>query len=150
MIDKASVTRFWSKVNRTEGQGPNGNCWTWLAGRRRGAKGYGNFWLNGRARVASQVAWEIENSQAFPTGAIACHSCDNDACVNPSHIYAGSYATNNQDCADRGRHYNKTKTHCPSGHAYTVDNILPKEGGRSCRECNRIRCAKRHERLNRP
>jgi hypothetical protein len=32
-----------------------------------------------------------------------CHTCDEPACVNPEHLYAGTHSDNMQDAARRGR-----------------------------------------------
>jgi hypothetical protein len=57
----------------------------------------------------------------------------------------GTIADNNQDMMAKGRHGHQNKTHCKRGHAFTADNILWQRGGaaRSCRTCNRERCAAR-------
>jgi hypothetical protein len=39
----------------------------------------------------------------MPDGTIACHTCDNPRCCNPTHLYAGTYKDNNHDMHERGR-----------------------------------------------
>lgn len=36
-------------------------------------------------------------------------------------------------------HHNRAKTHCPSGHAYTIDNLIPSAWARNRRRC--LACA---------
>lgn len=33
------------------------------------------------------------------------HTCDNTHCINPEHLFAGTYLLNNRDSRDKGRHY---------------------------------------------
>lgn len=103
-IRETSVDRFWSKVKKGD------NCWEWQAGKNQ--QGYGRFHrLTGEkvgARLCSKmdgahrVAWELDNGP-IPEGLIICHRCDNPGCVNPGHLYLGTYAENSRDVSIRGR-----------------------------------------------
>jgi hypothetical protein len=126
--------RFWSKVER---RGPD-ECWPWKGA--RGRRGYGQFWLDGKKRVATQVSWEFEHGRAFPDGLHACHHCDNPPCVNPRHIFPATHSENLRDAYRKGRTTQvgyANRTHCKHGHEYTPENtyVLPGRGWRQCRAC---------------
>lgn len=76
------------------------DCWIWNGCRNN--KGYGGFYLNGKRTLAH---WFLLDEKPDPkNGKIACHSCDNPACVNPDHIFIGSYSDNMKDMIQKGRH----------------------------------------------
>lgn len=89
--------RFHSYVDKRE---PD-ECWNWTAA--LDARGYGVF-NNGSptVRKAHRLAYELANSP-IPKGRVICHHCDNPACCNPKHLYAGTQADNGQDMAARSR-----------------------------------------------
>jgi hypothetical protein len=133
---------FWDKVDKTPGQGPRGKCWTWKGSRR--PEGYGRYWRGGTSVPAAREAWERVRRKEFPSGHLACHSCDFPPCVRPSHIFAGMPVDNTADSIAKGRFKSvapaKRKTHCHNGHPLKGDNVAIWGSGvkskRYCRQCN--------------
>ena len=139
--------RFWSKVDKN-GPAPAhrpdlGPCQLWTAG--VGWKGYGRFWLDGRARFAHRIAYEM-NVGPIPTGFELDHLCRVRHCVNDSHLEPVAHVKNIR----RGESLpalNARKTHCPRGHAYSGKNLYmsPNSRKRYCRIC----CAEEQRRRSR-
>jgi hypothetical protein len=93
MKDK-DINRFWSKVIKKGSD----ECWEWDAGKI--GKGYGSFCLYGKTMTAHRISYII-NKGDIPKGGLVLHTCDNPACVNPNHLYIGTYGDNNMDREDR-------------------------------------------------
>jgi HNH endonuclease len=75
----------------------------------------------------------------IPDGLVIDHLCRNPRCVRPDHMEP----VTNQVNVLRGigiTALRKQKTHCPAGHAYSLENTrYSKEGKRNCRTCARDR-----------
>jgi len=83
---------------------PVTECWTWIGSKYR--FGYGHFrrkindkWVMYKAH---RYAYEFYNG-AIPNGALVCHHCDNPGCVNPKHLFSGTYKDNVDDMFNKGR-----------------------------------------------
>lgn len=103
------VTRFWKKVQKGK---PN-ECWLWQAtkgGRYvKKGRGYGYISPGGKTKkgnsmvAAHRVSWVLHFGP-IPGGLHVLHSCDNPACVNPSHLFLGTNLDNIKDKISKNRH----------------------------------------------
>lgn len=126
----SDLERFWARVDQTGGADA---CWPWTRGRF--ANQYGTFRVDGANKRAHRWLLGALRGAALRSDELACHRCDNPPCCNPSHLFIGSAADNSRDMAAKGRSGGQRKTHCPSGHAYTPDNVYISQGSRNCRTC---------------
>ncbi len=127
-----SAERFWAKVDKTHGHGPHGFCWLWTANTM--SNGYGQFKLSGRGRGAHRIAYELL-VESIPAGLQVDHLCRVRNCVNPAHLEPVSCRENVR--RGRGADYQRSKTHCPTGHEYAGANLYrTADGSRRCRRCN--------------
>lgn len=80
-------------------RGPDA-CWPYLGARNKA--GYGVINADNWPRPAHRFVLEQHLDQ--PLGALlACHHCDNPACCNPAHLYAGTAKDNAADKVRRRR-----------------------------------------------
>jgi hypothetical protein len=86
--------RFWSKVRKGDG------CWVWTA--CRNWAGYGKFWDGERLTAAHRHSWVVHHGP-IPDGLCVLHRCDNPPCINPDHLFLGTYRDNNLDTLGKGR-----------------------------------------------
>lgn len=81
---------------------PFSGCWLWTAGALSGMQ-YGTFGVDtGVSHLAHRVSWELHRGP-IPEGLCVLHRCDTPLCVNPEHLWLGTYADNNEDMAAKGR-----------------------------------------------
>lgn len=103
--------RFWGRVNK-DGPLPDQSkpwyfgldqCWMWLGA--LDDDGYGRIshaHKKGRTVRVHRFSFELHGG-TIPSGHSTLHRCDNPTCVNPSHLWTGTYDDNNQDMKAKGR-----------------------------------------------
>lgn len=94
--DHGPDVQFWSMVDIRA----DNDCWEWCG--TRSSLGYGHLTRKKGTRKAHRIAYEIAVGP-IPVGMVICHRCDNPACCNPSHLWAGSQSENMKDCWIKGR-----------------------------------------------
>lgn len=111
LLTPKDIARFWSKVDKSEGYGPWGDCWKWTGGLNNKQGGYGRVSIRrGKKQyplAAHKIAYVLAGN-VIPEGLSVLHSCDIRNCVNPAHLSTGSRAANTADMLIKGRHKSRT------------------------------------------
>lgn len=77
------------------------DCWHFCGSRNQ--FGYGRITFGGRMQVVHRLSYETFVGP-IPAGLSVLHHCDNPACINPEHLWLGTYSDNSRDCWRKGRH----------------------------------------------
>jgi len=78
-------------------------CWEWLAGKT--GNGYGVVALPDRGQEKVHRLTYAQEYGPIPVGLSVLHHCDNEACVRPDHLYAGTHAQNMRDTTVHGNRH---------------------------------------------
>lgn len=104
--------RFFAKVRVVES-----GCHEWQGYITK--NGYGQIGNEGRIYYAHRVAWLLNHGD--PGDSYVLHKCDNRCCVNPEHLFLGTFQDNMDDMINKKRNAFGTR----SGHAkLTEDQVL--------------------------
>jgi hypothetical protein len=100
ILSPKDIERFWSKVAVADAD----DCWEWQGSQL--PVGYGKFTLSidgvKRFPYAHRISFIIATG-SDPAPLLVCHTCDNPSCVNPSHLFSGTYTDNARDREGKGR-----------------------------------------------
>lgn len=98
---QARTRKFWNQIKKG---GPN-ECWPWSGS--KGANGYGRFGFKSLMKKDQRgthcIAWVLHNHQLIKNNMQILHTCDNQLCCNPKHLYMGTPLDNMKDRDKRGR-----------------------------------------------
>lgn len=103
----------------------------------------------GKLIIVTRVILEMTLKRGLEVYEFALHSCDNPPCINPAHLRPGDHQANADDRVERKSNPEYSyrnldtdsviRTHCKSGHEYTVENTYwDGKLVKSCIECRRI------------
>lgn len=67
------------------------------------SKGYAAASYQNRPIRISRLLLERKLGRPLKPKHLACHSCDNRACLNEEHLFEGTYGENNRDSYRKGR-----------------------------------------------
>jgi hypothetical protein len=91
------IVRFSRFINKTD------SCWLWTGSKN--ITGYGKFYCKGKDFLAHRFSFSVAHGITLLPEQILLHSCDNPACVRPSHLTVGTHADNVADSLAKGRRY---------------------------------------------
>ena len=114
------IQRFWKHVTR----GEDNECWVFS--HKTASSSYQTFKYRRGSKIISKSAHVFSYILAHgkvPKGKIICHTCDVPRCVNPNHLFPGTYAENAQDCVAKGR-YPHAKGEDSRYHKFTDEIVL--------------------------
>lgn len=129
---------IWRKLGTkfTVGDG----CWEWTASKT--PLGYGKMQVSGKMQYAHRIVYELLVGP-IPEGLELDHLCRNRGCVRPDHLEPVTHTEN----VRRGTvgEWQLAKTHCPAGHPYSADNLIPSAAPRRrCKTCHNARVGRRY------
>lgn len=102
--DALASNEFLARFSANVGEPDANGCRPWLGA--YWTSGYGSIKHRYKALGAHRIAFVRANGYAPP---VVMHSCDNRACVEPSHLLPGTVALNNQDRQNKGRQARGTR-----------------------------------------
>jgi hypothetical protein len=96
----------------------NGDCWEWISPFNSG--GYGVMRFNRKLWQTHRLSYVLSKGP-IPEGMLVCHTCDNRKCINPDHLFLGTYKDNYDDSKQKGRN---SRGEAHGNHVLDSDSVL--------------------------
>lgn len=77
-------------------------CWLWVKTISR--SGYGLIKTGRRLVLAHRLSYEVRHGVRLARTQLVCHKCDVRNCINPTHLFVGTWRDNAQDMIQKRRH----------------------------------------------
>ena len=81
-------------------RGGSDECWLWLA--YKDQHGFGRMTIDNTPKLAHRLSYQLYIGN-IPDGDYVLHTCKNNNCVNPSHLFTGSNKEKNAEFAKKNR-----------------------------------------------
>ena len=108
------IEKFKSKI-----EVQSNNCWHYIG--TRDNSGYGIFsYSPGNKKIGAHRFSAKYLDNKVIDNLLVCHTCDNPCCVNPAHLFVGTYQDNKNDQIAKGRQP-KGKTHGMFGKTHSEE-----------------------------
>lgn len=133
--------RFWKHVRKDVNAS---GCWFWEGSKRDPSQRYISFAnVEGGKRIHVARFSYVLSFGGIPRGHDVIAICGVEGCVRPDHLQALLRAKALHQKETTTAAINAAKTHCPKGHPYDEENTYWYMGKRACRNCRRLRPAKK-------
>lgn len=96
LTDEQFLAYFWARVDRRS----ETDCWLWTGAVNIAGRPIATY--HQQDTYAYRIAYALAHGDA-PDSLCVCHRCDVPLCVNPAHLFLGSYADNFADMRRKGR-----------------------------------------------
>lgn len=99
-IQSTDLENVKEKIQRSIVIDQTSGCWLWQKAKE--AFGYGVIRADNKRYLAHRLSYKVYNGK-LDDKLLVLHKCDVPACINPDHLYMGTYKNNMEDCVRRGR-----------------------------------------------
>lgn len=103
-VDMEIMDKILSKIKVNE----SNNCWIWQGATQKGRDTRPTMNFNKKRWYVYRVVYSLKIG-VIPKDMLICHKCDNGMCINPDHLFLGTYKDNAQDSLNKGRHSTQLK-----------------------------------------
>lgn len=124
--DVAIKPEIWKRILEKFIIDPVSGCWNWIGAKHD--SGYGRIQIRPRLWPVHRFIYESCHGVELNRKIFVCHSCDNPACINPNHLFAGDALANNRDSVLKGRNSHGEKSKEALISSATAISIAKKEG----------------------